>query len=125
MLHMYQVKYTLYHEGEKVDSIVNGYPWYFIEDFVPIERKVIDITWDNVEQVKNEYHGLFIPLFIKKKRKGLVVMNKIKQWKTHSLNLQLIITCRLYTPSIKEVLEYSDGDKAIQYLVERGVQIKI
>lgn len=124
MLHMYLKRYTIYHEGEKMDYIANGHPWTFLLDFAPTEKEVIDITWSNVEQIKEQYHGLFIPLFIEKKRKGLIV-NGIKQWKNHSLNLQLIITCRLYTPSIKEVLKYRDGDKAIQYLIERGVQIKL
>lgn len=127
MLQMYVAEYTLYHEGKKMDYIVNGFPWHFMENdnnFEPVEKTVINITWENVKSIKEEYKDIFIPLFISETKRGIIV-NNIKQWKTHSLNLQLIITCRLYTPSIKEVLEYSNGDKAIQYLVERGVQIKL
>lgn len=43
-----------------------------------------------------------------------------KQWK-EELNIEIKTTWTEYKPTINELLNFRDGDKAIQYLVERGL----
>lgn len=127
MLHMYSIKYTTYHEGEKIDSMINDYIRYLMLDKEP-KDKVINITWENVGKLKElqaEYRIPFLPIFIDQTRKGRIINREIKEWKTHSLNMQLVITYKLHTPSIKEVLNYGNGNKAIQYLKERGLGVNV
>lgn len=44
----------------------------------------------------------------------------MKQWK-EELNIEIKTTWTEYKPTINELLNFHDGDKAIQYLVERGL----
>lgn len=44
----------------------------------------------------------------------------IKQWKD-DLDIEIKTTWQEYKPTINELLNFRDGDKAIQYLVERGL----
>lgn len=47
----------------------------------------------------------------------------IKEWKTSDLHITLTIRYKEDSPSINEVMRYHDGEKAIQYLIERGLTI--
>ena len=47
----------------------------------------------------------------------------IKEWKENQLDIILNIKYEEYTPSINEVLKWHNGEKAIQYLIERGLTI--
>ena len=44
----------------------------------------------------------------------------IKQWRD-DLNIEIKTTWREYKPTIKEIMDFKDSDKSIQYLVERGL----
>ena len=48
------------------------------------------------------------------------MFTNIKQWKD-DLDIEIKTTWREYKPSIKEIMNFRDSDKAIQYLVERGL----
>ena len=86
---------------------------------------VIKINWNNVEQEIYKI-GLHLPFGITKRRKGLQLFfwddmfTNIKQWKV-DLNIEIKTTWTEYKPTINELLNFRDGDKAIQYLVERGL----
>ena len=108
------------------DHMVTFYTYYNYDIFSQFpESKIIKLNWDNVLDFIKEQNGL--PFEIRKTRKGLKLYfcgcpEIVKQWKK-DLNMAIKITYEEYTPSIKEIINYYDGDKAIQYLVERGLNI--
>ena len=59
-------------------------------------------------------------------RKGLKLFfwddlfTSVKQWK-EDLDIEIKTTWKEYQPSIKMLMNFYDSDKAIQYLVERGL----
>lgn len=44
----------------------------------------------------------------------------VKQWK-EDLDIEIRTSWREYKPTIKEIMDFKDSDKSIQYLVERGL----
>lgn len=88
---------------------------------------VIKINWNNVEQEIYKI-GLNLPFGITKRRKGLqlffhdYLFKNFKQWK-EDLDIEIKTSWREYKPSLKEIMNFKDSDKAIQYLVERGLNI--
>ncbi len=70
--------------------------------------------------------GLYLPYGLRKTRKGLKFYYhdyfSIKQWK-EELNIEIKTTWIEYKPTINELLNFYDGDKSIQYLVERGLNV--
>ena len=88
---------------------------------------VIKINWENIEKEIYKFDPWFIfPFGITKRRKGLQLFfwddmfTNIKQWKD-DLDIEIKTTWQEYKPTINELLNFRDGDKAIQYLVERGL----
>ena len=91
-------------------------------------ENIIKVNWDNAEEeilkIKNVYP--ILPFEIIKKRKGLKLFFwnnlflNVKQWK-EDLNIEIKTTWKEYQPSIKMLMNFYDSDKAIQYLVERGL----
>lgn len=88
---------------------------------------VIKINWNNVEQEIYKI-GLHLPFGITKRRKGLqlffhdYLFKNVKQWK-EDLDIEIKTSWREYKPSLKEIMNFKDSDRAIQYLVERGLNI--
>ncbi len=89
------------------------------------DTDVININWDNAEEEIQKL-CIWLPFGITKKRKGLKLFfwddlfTNVKQWK-EDLNIEIKTTWREYKPTIKEIMSFNDSDKAIQYLVERGL----
>lgn len=89
------------------------------------DTDVIKINWDNAEEEIQKL-GLCLPFGITKRRKGLKLFfwndlfTNVKQWK-EELNIEIKTSWREYKPSLKEIINFKDSDKAIQYLVERGL----
>lgn len=89
------------------------------------EKEIIKGSWDNVE----DFVGFDVSLH--KAKKGYVLRffwdnywgegTTFKQWKTN-ITITKTYTYKEITPSIKEILSYHDGEKAMQYLLERGIQ---
>lgn len=91
------------------------------------DTDVININWDNAEE-KIRKLDIWLPFGITKRRKGLKLFfwddlfTNVKQWK-EDLNIEIKTTWREYKPTIKEIMSFHNSDKAIQYLVERGLNI--
>ena len=89
------------------------------------DTDVININWDNAEEEIQKL-DIWLPFGITKRRKGLKLFfwddlfTNVKQWK-EDLNIEIKTTWREYKPTIKEIMSFNDSDKAIQYLVERGL----
>lgn len=89
------------------------------------DTDVININWDDAEEEIQKL-CIWLPFGITKRRKGLKLFfwddmfTNVKQWK-EDLNIEIKTTWREYKPTIKEIMNFKDSDKAIQYLVERGL----
>lgn len=86
---------------------------------------VIKINWDNAEEEIQKL-DIWLPFGITKRRKGLKLFfwddlfTNVKQLK-EDLDIEIKTYWREYKPSLKEIMNFKDSDKAIQYLVERGL----
>ena len=84
---------------------------------------VIKINWDNAEE-EIQKHDIWLPFGITKRRKGLKLFfwddlfTSVKQWK-EDLDIEIKTSWIEYKPTIKEIMDFKDSDKAIQYLVEK------
>lgn len=131
MLHYYRVLYTTYNNGVKVGR-TDGFT---IADENEIKEKTIPITWENLKEVYYDYclnfpfnywnfkRGRVISFF----EGGLTDKNRrdIKEWKTPTLNIKLVITYEAFPCSLNDILNYWDSEKAIQYLRERNLSCPI
>lgn len=128
MLRFYHVYYTTYHNGIEIGKEY-GYGCF---DKAPVEEDIA-ITWDNLNEMYRE-HGLCFKFNIWNFKRGRVVSfftdrlfkkdyRDVKEWKTSDLHITLTIRYKEDNPSIKRVMEYHDGEKAIQYLIERGLTV--
>lgn len=93
------------------------------------DADVININWDSAEREIYKL-GLCLPFGITKRRKGLKLFfwdnlfTSVKQWK-EDLDIEIKTTWKEYQPSIKMLMNFYDSDKAIQYLVERGLNASL
>ena len=90
-------------------------------------NRVTDITWENVEQNKS------MDFWLRFTKKGRIICyndgkhftdRSIKEWKTPNLDIQLTVEYEERIISMRELMNYRDADKAIQYMEERGLEIK-
>lgn len=96
------------------------------EDYPQI--KTISLNWDNIREFTRKM-GLNTGSVLWNCKKGLKLWfsesegrewtHCVKQWKTE-LDLKVTYTYEEVHPSIDTILNYREGDKAIQYLIERG-----
>lgn len=128
MLKCYRVYYKTYVKGYHIGSEVAK----LVTEEVPHADKIV-FTWENLAEMYKKY-GCQVRFNIWNMRRGrrisffdAEIRNRktwdIKEWKEHFLDLTLEIEYREYTPTIDEVTKWYDGDKAIQYLTERGLAI--
>ena len=131
MLHYYRVLYTTYNNGVKVGN-TSGFT---IADESEVKEETIPITWENLEEVYYDY-GLKLPFNYYNSKRGRVISffegafcdknrRDIKEWKTPELNMKLIITYEVMPCSLNDIINYWDGEKAIQYLRERNLSCPI
>ena len=128
MLRFYRIACALYHN----DKIVLNYPCERIicdDANPPVFPESVDITWENVDEIREKYGSHFyIDVWkTKKGRKACLgdCWTSIKE-KDGPLNCQLKFFCEPINDayiSLKEILNYSNGMMALQYLTERGISL--
>ena len=128
MLNFYRIKYECYHNN----TLINTHSGIILSDKSP-EDDVVLVNWDNLSEVYQRMGGC-LPFHCYKCNKGHKVcffdgsvFNKayrdIKEWKS-PLNISIVIKyAEIESMSIQEILRWHDGEKAIQYLIERGLAI--
>ena len=119
----YNEYYTTYYNGKRAGTYVN----MVCADEIP-EDRTIKITWDNLNEVYRELGGCILPFNVWNFKKGRRISfwneyKDIKETKQPILNMEVKVTTKECNPSIQEILKYYDGEKAIKYLVERGISV--
>lgn len=89
------------------------------------DAEIIKVNWDNAEEEMRRL-DIWTPFGIMKKRKGLKLFfwndsfTNVKQWK-EDLDIEIKTSWIECKPTIKKLMDLRDSYKAIQYLVERGL----
>lgn len=121
---------TTYHHGKKIGTISSK----MLTD-EKVEPETYNVTWDNIEEIYQKL-GLECKFNIWNFKKGRRVSffidniiprkheRDIKEWKEKNLDITIEITYSEWNPTIAEVLNWHDTEKAITYLNEKGLKIK-
>ena len=134
MLQFYRIYYSIYHNDELMKKDYTG---KMLRDENCVKDEDYTLTWDNIESCYyREGTNYNFALYTFKKGRVIsffdnsvikCIKNKnwrdIVEWKTPDINIKIKIQYKPFTPSLKEVMEYSDSDAAIQYLNEHGLKI--
>lgn len=114
-----QTTKSLYYKN----NLVGSYTSYHIAEAM-FNNSEIKITWNNLD---------CIPIFItgyggyaqtKRGKKIFLDFSSvfrstvIKEWRQKDTNLKLVVTNKELKPSLKDLLDYPDGEKAALYLKE-------
>ena len=124
MLKYYLVFYSTLYNGQVINNNIGH---VILDETAATETQHIPITWENLNTIYNKY-GLSCAFNIWNCRKGRKIeffsrRSAIKEWKTTDFNLELRISYTPYNAPIEDIMKYWEGDKAIQYLAERGLKV--
>ena len=127
MLEFYLYTAELYHNNKFISDIDCG---QLLTDKKPRDKEYYNVTWDNIIDIIKEI-SLIGGYNIRQRKKGMKISfykggdiwYHIKQWKSPELNVKIKVSYTKVNKSISRVLEWSDGEKALQYLVERGLTV--
>ena len=126
MLNFYLCTVEVYHNNKFVSEIECS---QLLTDEKP-QNKEYNVTWDNIIDVVKEL-SLIGNYDIRQRKKGMKISfykggdiwYHIKQWKNPELNVTIKVSYTKINKSVSRVLEWSDGEKALRYLVERGLTV--
>ena len=117
-----------YYKGELIRTYYNN---FIINESEFTEEVSTTITWENVSI--HCAKTLQRPFAIRSCKKGKKIIfdycdtgwiiRPIKQWKTSSIDIVIKEKYVEWKATINDILNYRDNEKAIQYLVERGMSI--
>ena len=133
MLKFYRTYYETFNKGHLIGTDSGR---ILVDENEKPKDKIIDFTWDNIQDLYSK-HGIVTSFALWNLKKGRRISfftnsfifvkpweKDIKEWKEKELDLKLQVSVEEYTPSIQEVLEWYDSEKAIQYLKERGLSVQ-
>lgn len=128
MLNYYSVNYVLKLNGKEVHHVRRG----LICEASQAQSELLEITWGNLADFYQKF-GRVCGFEVWEASKGKVIdfysnpfngsPRRRKEWRHPELGLTFETVYRKDTPSIRTILEYGNGEKAIQYLRERGLSI--
>ena len=131
MLKFYTIYYTTYHNGTEITT--KSAQTLCDESQVEEWRKTF--TWENLTELYYEIGGLACGFNIWDFKRGRIVSfydgslfgdrADVKEWKHKELNIEVKCEWHEWSPSIAKILEWHDGEKAIQYLNERNLRIGV
>lgn len=130
MLKFYHVNYTTYVNG--VDRGAN-YGWKALTDEDEAKDYTILVNWENIADFYCKYAPA-VPFQLYNFKRGHYLSFSdfslfksktwdIAQWRHPELKIEIKVEYKEMRPSINEVLHWSNGEKAMQYLLERGINI--
>ena len=133
MLKFYECFVTTYHNGKEVGENYGG---RCLVEEGKVQDHTEKLTWDNLEE-KYEKNGNVYAFTIFNFKKGRLISfftdgfldflknhRDVKEWKEKEIDIEIKYEYKeTDCVSISEVLEWTDIEKAIQYLKERGLTI--
>lgn len=108
------------------NHIISNYSYPRIINETEVSQETQEmINWNNIK-IFYETNSFRLDFWIKETKKGLKIGDNhyswnIKQWKEPNLNMYAKTYYKEVKVSINEILRYNDNEKAIQYLIERGM----
>lgn len=126
MLEFYEYSADAYYNDKFICEVGWG---QLLTDKKP-QDKEYNATWDNIVDILES-----IPIRgdydIRQRKKGMKISfynwngfwYEIKQWKSPELNVKIKVSYKKINKSISKVLEWPDSEKALKYLVERGLTV--
>lgn len=125
MLNYYVIKQTTYHDGKRVRS----HCWSRLTEQEPHDS-VVQITWENLATEFPKFGPCGFNVWHRKKGRVLEFFPdsscwsySVKEWKEPNLNIRIETTYTLTTPSIRTILDWGNGEAAMKYLLERGMNV--
>lgn len=122
MMNFYKVVTTVYYKDREIRS---RYGEFLSEE--EQHNSVTKITWDNINDL---YKYATCDMRTCKKGRRLRVLGNLdidgicfKEWKQPDLTFEVKTSYTMITPSIKTILDCHDGEAAIKYLLERGMNV--
>lgn len=129
MMKFYAIYYITYHNGKQFDIKRAE----IICDESKVDEWRVKFTWGNLTELYREIgcHCCFNIWNFKRGRLvsfynsafGPAYERDIKEWKHKELNIEVKCEWHEETPSIHKILDWPNGEKAMQYLLERGMNI--
>ena len=119
MTYFYRVREGLFYRGEEVTHRWAG---RCIKDESEVKNLEWHYTWANIHELCN---NSLMYAYTENRRKGRVLhVNSeaiFREWKDTDMELTLKVEYKKHTPSLYEVVRFYDGEKAIQWMLERGL----
>ena len=128
MLNFYYVRHITYYKGQEVGRTTG----YALCEESKIENFRKKVTWENLADIWEAFGGCACGFSVLNTKKGRQISfsdtwpwQEPKEWK-HS-DPQVEIECRWSERkvSIKDIMEWHDSEKAMQYLNERNLRIGV
>ena len=127
----YRITYTCIIKNKEYQNFSS----LILSDEMCENTKTILVDWNNLNDVYSKY-GIHLPFNIWNFKKGKLIsfwdmsfFDKrtwdIKEWKEKDFSFTFNITTKKFDEyiSINRILDYSNSEKAIAYLIERGLKI--
>ncbi len=128
MLKFYTIYYTTYCEGKEFNMKTAR----ILCDESEVDEWRVRFTWENLTELYKQI-GSHCYFNVWNFKRGRIVsffnecfgnyQSDRKEWKHKELDIEVKCEWREYSPSIKKILEWPNGEKAIQYLRERGLTV--
>lgn len=121
MTNFYKIKASLFCHGKEV---TRRYVGQCIKDESEVRNIERHYNWENIHELCNT--GLMYA-YTESRRKGRVLQVNgeviFHEWKDTDMELTLKVEHIKDNPSLYDIVHFHDGEKAIQWMVERGLHI--
>lgn len=110
-------------------KVIRSKSYPLICEKIPTEE-IAKISYDNIDSFIKKYGLIECPFDSIKTKKGTIIQVwtgnllpiKKKSWKDNDTELELLVMYEKINPSLQNILDYPDIQKAIQYLKESGLE---
>lgn len=124
-MNYYDIRQITYLNGKKI----RAHSWNRLTDQEP-QDSVTEITWENLSEEYPKFGPCGFNIWHRKRGRVLEFFPdsscwsfNVKEWKEPNIRIEIKTTYTLTTPSINTILNWSDGEAAMKYLLERGINI--
>lgn len=131
MMKFYTIYYMTYHNGKRVDFKTGQ----ILCDESKVDNWRVKFTWENLTELYEKI-GCHCCFNIWDFKRGRLVSffnddnvlpwskdfhHDVKEWKTPDLDIEVECEWVERHPSLDQIFEWHDGEKAMKYLLERGI----